>query len=234
MSDNGNFFVAHETFVSTFAMDGTEIGTPVDLGSNTRAVAVVSDSLGGTLEQTIFVTTDANIIEMISPDGTLQQFAPDTILQDPNGLAFLPALIGGGEMGNIFVADTGAGDILKFTKNGDAETFATFGNPNFLAFERGFAYADADPHSDPQSQPDREPQPPSPSPSASPSPTPTPPNKALNLSTRVDVETGTNVGIGGFIINGTDPKLVVDSCNRTVLDRLRRRWSPRRPSPGVA
>ena len=43
----------------------------------------------------------------------------------------------------------------------------------------------------------------------SPSPTPTPPNKALNLSTRVDVETGTNVGIGGFIINGTDPKLVV-------------------------
>src|SRR5678815_2242124 len=50
---------------------------------------------------------------------------------------------------------------------------------------------------------------PSASPSATPSPTPTPPNKALNLSTRVDVETGTNVGIGGFIINGTDPKLVV-------------------------
>ena len=50
---------------------------------------------------------------------------------------------------------------------------------------------------------------PSPSVSPSPSPSPTPPDKALNLSTRVDVETGTNVGIGGFIINGTDPKLVV-------------------------
>jgi len=33
--------------------------------------------------------------------------------------------------------------------------------------------------------------------------------KAQNLSTRVDVETGDNVGIGGFIITGTDPKLVV-------------------------
>jgi hypothetical protein len=34
-------------------------------------------------------------------------------------------------------------------------------------------------------------------------------DKAQNLSTRVDVETGDNVGIGGFIITGTDPKLVV-------------------------
>ncbi len=33
--------------------------------------------------------------------------------------------------------------------------------------------------------------------------------KAQNLSTRVDVETGVNLGIGGFIITGTDPKLVV-------------------------
>jgi N-acetylneuraminic acid mutarotase len=50
---------------------------------------------------------------------------------------------------------------------------------------------------------------PTPSPSPSPTPTPTPSDKALNLSTRVDVETGTNVGIGGFIINGTDSKLIV-------------------------
>jgi YVTN family beta-propeller protein len=50
---------------------------------------------------------------------------------------------------------------------------------------------------------------PTPSPSPSATPTPTPPVKAQNLSTRVDVETGTNVGIGGFIISGTNPKLVV-------------------------
>ncbi len=43
-----------------------------------------------------------------------------------------------------------------------------------------------------------------------PSPTPTPAGKALNISTRVDVETGDNVGIAGFIINGgTTPKTVV-------------------------
>ena len=50
---------------------------------------------------------------------------------------------------------------------------------------------------------------PTPTPSVTPTPTPTPSDKALNLSTRVDVQTGTNVGIGGFIITGTDPKLVV-------------------------
>ncbi len=53
---------------------------------------------------------------------------------------------------------------------------------------------------------------PSPSPSPSPSPTPTssptpiPGAQALNLSTRMLVQTGENVGIGGFIITGTGPK----------------------------
>src|SRR2546423_13132937 len=37
---------------------------------------------------------------------------------------------------------------------------------------------------------------------------PAPADSALNISTRVDVETGDNVGIGGFIITGTDPKVV--------------------------
>lgn len=46
----------------------------------------------------------------------------------------------------------------------------------------------------------------SPTPSATPSPTPA---QALNLSTRMRVETGDNVGIGGFIIGGSGPKHVV-------------------------
>gem|GEM_PF-5361632 len=49
--------------------------------------------------------------------------------------------------------------------------------------------------------------PPSPTPSATPSPTP--PAQALNLSTRMRVQTGDNVGIGGFIITGTGPKHVL-------------------------
>jgi hypothetical protein len=62
--------------------------------------------------------------------------------------------------------------------------------------------------------------PPSVTPSASPtatvpgSPTPTPtpgitPGQAINLSTRLRVQTGDNVGIGGFIITGTAPKHVL-------------------------
>ena len=60
---------------------------------------------------------------------------------------------------------------------------------------------------------------PSPSPSASPTPaatptpsstpSPTPAAQALNLSTRMRVQTGDNVGVGGFIITGTAPKHVL-------------------------
>lgn len=50
---------------------------------------------------------------------------------------------------------------------------------------------------------------PTPSPTPTPTATPTPapsPAKALNISTRMQVETGSNVLIGGFIITGTAPK----------------------------
>jgi Tol biopolymer transport system component len=53
---------------------------------------------------------------------------------------------------------------------------------------------------------------PSPTPVATPSATPTPtiqPGRALNISTRLRVETGDNVMIGGFIITGATPKKVV-------------------------
>ncbi|PYJ10943.1 MAG: hypothetical protein DMF06_04410, partial [Verrucomicrobia bacterium] len=51
---------------------------------------------------------------------------------------------------------------------------------------------------------------PSPSPTpTTPTPTPTPSTQAINLSTRMRVQTGDNVGIGGFIITGTAPKHVL-------------------------
>ena len=52
---------------------------------------------------------------------------------------------------------------------------------------------------------------PTPTPSATPSPvpTPSPAAQALNLSTRMLVQTGDNVGIGGFIITGSVPKRVL-------------------------
>ena len=48
-----------------------------------------------------------------------------------------------------------------------------------------------------------------PTPTATPSPTPAAAAQAVNLSTRMKVLTGENVGIGGFIITGTLPKHVL-------------------------
>jgi plastocyanin len=52
---------------------------------------------------------------------------------------------------------------------------------------------------------------PTPTPTPSPSPTPRPPSEAqlLNISTRMRVQTGDNVLIGGFIITGNDAKKVI-------------------------
>jgi PKD repeat protein len=51
--------------------------------------------------------------------------------------------------------------------------------------------------------------PPNPTPTPTTSPSSTPAAQALNLSTRMRVQTGDNVGIGGFIIAGSAPKHVV-------------------------
>jgi hypothetical protein len=48
-----------------------------------------------------------------------------------------------------------------------------------------------------------------PSPTPTPTPSPPPAAQAVNLSTRMRVQTGENVGIGGFIISGTAPKHVL-------------------------
>src|SRR5205814_9565943 len=48
-----------------------------------------------------------------------------------------------------------------------------------------------------------------PTPTATATPTATPAAQAVNLSTRMRVQTGDNVGIGGFIITGTAPKRVL-------------------------
>src|SRR5204862_128256 len=53
---------------------------------------------------------------------------------------------------------------------------------------------------------------PSPSPTPTSSPTLTPsgsPTRAINFSTRMRVETGNNVLIGGFIVTGTQPKKII-------------------------
>jgi hypothetical protein len=48
-----------------------------------------------------------------------------------------------------------------------------------------------------------------PTPTLTPSPSPTPAAQAINISTRMFVQTGDNVGIGGFIVTGGAPKQVL-------------------------
>jgi hypothetical protein len=48
-----------------------------------------------------------------------------------------------------------------------------------------------------------------PAPEGAATPTPTPVSQAINLSTRMRVQTGDNVGIGGWIITGSSPKHVL-------------------------
>ena len=56
--------------------------------------------------------------------------------------------------------------------------------------------------------------------------TPTPPaSQAVNLSTRMRVQTGDNVGIGGFIITGSAPETCAPPGHWTFADQFRR---PRR------
>jgi hypothetical protein len=60
--------------------------------------------------------------------------------------------------------------------------------------------------------------------SATPSPTPSssvPPTKAINLSTRMRVQTGDRVGIGGFIVTGSVPKQVTLRAIGPSLTRYR-------------
>ena len=63
-----------------------------------------------------------------------------------------------------------------------------------------------------------------------PAPTPTPTTLG-NISTRLRVETGDNVLIGGFIITGTEPKKVMV---RAIGPSLPLRWRSGRPDPRVA
>ena len=70
---------------------------------------------------------------------------------------------------------------------------------------------------------------PTPTPTANPTPstTPAPAAQALNLSTRMRVQTGDNVGIAGFIITGTAPKhLLLRALGPTLFVEFNRLEDP--------
>jgi hypothetical protein len=187
-----NVYVAAANGALKVAPDGT--ATTLYSGDDSRFAQDDADgndflSLGDT----------GSVLKIPAAGGSSTTFGSG--LNDPHGLAFRPKKFNGDTdgVGNLFVADPTGGFIFQITPDGTKTTFASAGQPNYLAFETGAGAPT-----------------PTPTPTPSPSPTPTPtltpsptPGLLRNISTRDDVLTGDNVLIGGFIITGgTSPKTV--------------------------
>src|SRR4029077_16136794 len=128
--DGINRYVANTASVFKVAPDGTM--TDIDPGDGSRNVTV--DALGNVL-----VTTDSGGVTKINPNGGILPFASGLI--DPHGLAFRPKRYSQDMdgVGNLLVADSGAGQIYQYTIDGNRTLFGTAGgSPNFLAFARIF------------------------------------------------------------------------------------------------
>jgi hypothetical protein len=133
--DGINRYVANGASVFKVAPDGAMMD--IDPGDGSRDVEVSTGTPGLGLD--VFVSTDDGGITRINPHGRIIPFASGLI--DPWGLAFRPKRfshdIDG--VGNLLVADTGAGQIYEFTVDGSRTPFGPAGgSPNFLAFETIF------------------------------------------------------------------------------------------------
>ena len=196
---SGNLFEA-DNFSGTifkFTPDGTK--TTFASGLNGPGGLAVNDS--GDLFVAAF---DGGTIFKFTPDGTKSTFASG--LDKPTGLAVDDA-------GNLFAADRDIGTIFKFTPAGSKSTFASgLSKPIGLAVDGAGNLFEADQDSNSIFK-------------FTPGGTKTtfatgldsPQGLAfepavaelLNISTRLSVETGDNVLIGGFIITGTESKEVL-------------------------
>jgi FG-GAP-like repeat/FG-GAP repeat len=116
--------------------------------------------------------------------------------------------------GGYFLSSVAIGDF-----NGDSKQDLAVTNllSGAVSIELGQCISEPSPTPTPTATPSPTPTP-TPTPTATPSPTPTPaptptpppaPAQALQLSTRMLVQTGDNVGIGGFIITGSSSKRVL-------------------------
>ncbi|HEV2840506.1 MAG TPA: hypothetical protein VGW39_04195 [Chthoniobacterales bacterium] len=99
---------------------------------------------------------------------------------------------------------TGTFAATLFTEGNHTITATDTINPSVTGTSNNILVID-DQVSPPPLTPTPTPATPTPTPTATPSATPIPVH-AVNLSTRVRVQTGDNVGIGGFIITGSAPK----------------------------
>ena len=204
---SGNLFEAD--FSSGAIFKFTPAGTKSAFASGLSSpVGLAFDSSGNLFEADF----SSGTIFKFTPAGTKSAFASG--LSRPVGLAF-------DSSGNLFVADYNSGTIFKFTPAGTKTTFASgLINPAGLAFDSSdnlfvadqgngtiFMFTPAGTKSTFASGLS--------APSGLAFTTST--VHLTNVSTRLLVQTGNNVLIGGFIISGTGPKkLVVRALGPTL------------------
>lgn len=88
-------------------------------------INVLGPSVASANPGDVFVEADGQVIR-ITPDGTQYPFA--TSFGAPKGLAF-------DYDHNLYVADYGAGNIARFTPDGQRSVFSTNGGPYAIAFD---------------------------------------------------------------------------------------------------
>jgi sugar lactone lactonase YvrE len=204
---SGNLFVADQFSNTIFKFTPAETKSVFASGLG-GPVGLAFDSSGNLFEADF----GSGAIFKFTPDGTKSPFASG--LSGPVGPAF-------DSSGNLFVADYNSGSIFKFTPAGTKSTFASgLSNPAGLAFDSSgnlfvadqgsgtiFIFTPAGTKSTFASG------------LSAPSGLAFTTSTAYlsNISTRVLVQTGNNVLIGGFIISGTGPKkLVVRALGPTL------------------
>jgi sugar lactone lactonase YvrE len=204
VADNNNHTIRKITpsgVVSTLAGLAGNSGSTDGTGSNARfsgPIAVTTDSEGSLYVADTFNHT----IRKITPDGvvtTLAGLPGNPGYADGAGTAARfnsPYGIAVDSARTVYVADTLNNNIRK----GEATTTAT---PTPTATPGATPSPTAIPSATPFATP-------TPTATAAPSATATPvPGHAGNISTRLRVETGDNVLIGGFIVSGTQPKRLI-------------------------
>jgi hypothetical protein len=207
---SGNLFVADQFSNTIFKF--TPAGTKTVFASGLGGpVGLAFDSAGNLFE------TDYNSgsIFKFTPDGTKSPFAFG--LSGPVGPAF-------DSSGNLFVANYNNGSIFKFTPDGTKSTFASgLNNPAGLAFDSSDNLFEADQGSGKIFM-----FTPAGTKNTFASGLSGPSGLAFststahlsNISTRLLVQTGDNVLIGGFIISGTGPKKLVMRALGPTLSSL--------------
>ena len=196
---SGNLFEAD--FSSGAIFKFTPAGTKSTFASGLSGPAGLAFDSSGNLFEADF---SSGTIFKFTPAGTKSTFASG--LSGPVGLAF-------DSSGNLFEADYNSGTIFKFTPDGTKSTFASgLSNPSGLAFDSSGNLFEADQGSGTIFK-----FTPAGTKSIFASGLSAPSGLAFststvhltNVSTRLSVQTGNNVLIGGFIISGTGSKTLV-------------------------